>query len=604
MLTAGLLLVATVSTLTVQPAHPRPGDEVRVRYVPAGALATRSHLRLRFQFRRSTDLMLGPSAWATAPVNATSMTRSRDGAYVATFRFASDGDLALLAVTDSAESIVDRGSDGGWNVVARERSDAPGLRGMVALLWEQTQRNDWDNALLTARTITATYPSRPLGWYVRLFVEQSALGPVGAKPAFDSLKAGFAATDASLRAASSPDADDVASMMFLAQMADTSRVQYWRSRLIHDAPNHPLAVNERVMQLSRAGGDSSAMLDSLEAWFASGAAPASPLTGLGSRLALARGDWARSLRWMDRALATAWEREATLANAELQRGSRAVAKARLDSMIAEPTRWRMAEDVGDTRVAREARVRAAVAQLQGNFAQSLLSAGDTVAAMRAWNGALAANWQWATARRLGRVSLARHDTAQALRVLAPLVIDPASTSGFVDSVRALSPALASEAAWRAFRADARRELRLLLAKGQQPVTALSTARLATLGDSAASVVSLRGSGATVIAFWSRLCRASRDELGPLDQLRARMQDAQGRVIVATAEAASPELVSYVTPKAGKLAIYHDEFAELRRHFSSTGTPEYFVLDERGAAPFGKTNDLRMVGLQVAALGKE
>ncbi len=108
---------------------------------------------------------------------------------------------------------------------------------------------------------------------------------------------------------------------------------------------------------------------------------------------------------------------------------------------------------------------------------------------------------------------------------------------------------------------------------------------------------------TFIAFWSRFCGPSIEELPRLQETASQLSQLGVRTLAITDEAASPELAEFLDEQGLDLPIYHDVFKEAGLALKQYATPQYYVLDGRGRLRFENTS-LDAVRRQVRALERD
>jgi thiol-disulfide isomerase/thioredoxin len=77
---------------------------------------------------------------------------------------------------------------------------------------------------------------------------------------------------------------------------------------------------------------------------------------------------------------------------------------------------------------------------------------------------------------------------------------------------------------------------------------------------------------TFVAFWSRRCGPSLEELPALDHMAARLEREGIGVVTVTDERVSEELRRFLAAKGFSFPVYADVWRDASRAFSQWGTP--------------------------------
>ena len=90
---------------------------------------------------------------------------------------------------------------------------------------------------------------------------------------------------------------------------------------------------------------------------------------------------------------------------------------------------------------------------------------------------------------------------------------------------------------------------------------------------------------TLVAFWSRECGPSIEQIAKLDTT-ARALAARGmNTIAITDEVPSPTVRAFLQERKFGITPYFDVHGEAALAFNARGTPMYFVVDSRGITRF-------------------
>lgn len=105
---------------------------------------------------------------------------------------------------------------------------------------------------------------------------------------------------------------------------------------------------------------------------------------------------------------------------------------------------------------------------------------------------------------------------------------------------------------------------------------------------------------TVIAFWSRFCYPSLQQLSELQELSGLLEREDVRVLAITEEVPSSALTEFQQLRGFTVPVLHDVHNDAARAFQAWGTPVYYVVDGNGRVRFRRTT-LTEIPRQVMAL---
>jgi len=105
---------------------------------------------------------------------------------------------------------------------------------------------------------------------------------------------------------------------------------------------------------------------------------------------------------------------------------------------------------------------------------------------------------------------------------------------------------------------------------------------------------------TFVAFWSRRCGPSLEELPALERMTARLRRQGVGIVTVTDERMSEELQRFLVAKHLSFPVYGDVWRDASRAFNQWGTPSYFVVDASGQVRFAY-RDLKRTPAEVAVL---
>jgi peroxiredoxin len=575
-------------------AAPKAGDSVHVEYRSGPLLGSADRLRLRSRFRTAGDEPPDFTGQARYRV-AAHLTRGRDGLFRGVFHFPDSVVFAEFAVEDASGQRVDNHSGRLWDLVARDTSGRPRLDALLQRAHAFYER-DREVSLRTAQEATQLYPDSPEAvnlafWYEMELAGTSAADSVRSRyrPRFDSLHVTLG-QQASL---AQPVIETMARLA--SGLAADSAAAYWKARAIRQNPASFLAVWDRISAAQRAAKVPRELLRALDLLWDEEPRGREPLLLQGFMTARQIGGAEALHRWglrMDelrpdaRAFVTISYVESPGLREEAMRRLREEIRAEL---VMDDGRRQLLHDQDEAR-----RQRDGVLHLRLKALGEALAASERYAASRdTLEKAAALRWSTAVYRTLATVQLALGDSAAAVRASAYAAVDATNPAAFGDSVRRRFPGYATHARWTAWTKEARAELRdRVLAQGTSR-TVRGYVRLADGTGREHMLSDLLGDRPTIVAFWSRYCAPSIEELPKLQAAVQQLQRTGVRVVAITREPPSPELEAWLKAKSVRLPIYHDMHGDATRAFEPFGTPDTFVLDGRGVIRFehGGVEDL-------------
>jgi hypothetical protein len=203
-------------------------------------------------------------------------------------------------------------------------------------------------------------------------------------------------------------------------------------------------------------------------------------------------------------------------------------------------------------------------------------------------------WSASAYRTLANVRFRLGDTAGAAVSFAHVAADPGSSP---DTVQALRRHFTSRpdilAQWNQLVTAAQTDLhRDVLADAiHRPLR--GTVRLVGMDGRERTFADITRGNPAAVAFWSRWCSGSREFLPALTTSTARLRADGIPLIAITAEQVSPDLMKWMSDNHVQLDVYYDARGEARNAFAARGTPDQFVVDERGVIRFvgGTPDDL-------------
>lgn len=599
-------LPASRSSLRLHPGTPTAGSSIEAKYVADGRLADRDSVMMRGRlYPRSAH---SNAVGRPGPRTVAILRRTGERTFEGSFSLPDSVVYATFVVESPGGTVVDRRNRRGWELLVHDDEGGPVYEALAAKRRELMGRN-WTRALETARLATRLHPGEPEAWWIRWFMERGIAGP----EARDQLRGRFVTRlrsfEASVAALDDPSGDTLAVLMHYARSLDLeASASRWRKRLLDMAPFHPMAVQERAVEIgSRLWGQPDRLLAALDSVWTQAGPVHETLAEVGYQAALAHGGAEDLRRWGERLMhfgsgpGVALDVYAEWADRE---GLRPLALARIEELLSvlqsEPARNRgLFEDATEARRS-NARIRQRALTVAGALYRER---GDSVRALAALTRAASVKdvWNPSVFRRAADLLAATGDSARALELWARVAVDPATPASYRDSMRTmLGPE--RRPSWKSALGHARREME---------ETILGRASFRKLPDDIhlrdgegrrRSLSELTGNRVVFVAYWSRYCGYSLEDLPELARLAGRLEDEGVRVVAVTAEAETRELDQFLETRGlTELPVFHDVDRELARALEVWGTPRYALLDDRGRVAFER-NELDSVERRAAILG--
>jgi peroxiredoxin len=580
--------------LTFTPATPRAGTTVQVTYRAPTTLAGRDRLVLRARYRTPRDEAY---QWNTRQTIAAELKPEGGGLFRASLRLPDSVVYGAFALEDSDGRIVDSNGRRLWELLVHDREGRPTFDALKQRENDMMGRN-WEEGYATARQLAALYPDRVGSWSNLFFYEKYALGQSHLDSALDGHRARLKAFHDRLARRASLTGDDLGAMFWYAMdVGDSVREAFWRSRLEREAPTSPLAVQNRALAIgARAWKDKDsvrALVDLDRLWDEAGPAHGN-LVNMGWSMAQRVGDSAGLVRWADHYLVMNRRDSSWIATvftrfpALREEGMRRLRRHLQDLQTLNGSRRALERTVDEQRTVDAASAR----QILVALGDALVASGRTTAGLDTLKLAVREGWDVSLFRRVAEIERSSGDTAGALRLLALVAADPATEE--------LTGASVDSAAWARLLQEGRGEMRrrlldMAVRRGLPPAV-----RLEAAGGSAAPFDSLTRDRVTFVAFWSRHCGPSLEELPALQRLTARLRKQGVAIVTITDERVSDDLQRFLADQKLTFPVYADAWREASRAFSQWGTPSYFVLDSDGVVRF-EYQALDRVPVEVAAL---
>lgn len=580
--------------LTLRPKAPTPGATIHATYRPGGALEQHAPLVLRARYRTQHD-----RSYNHTLVTRTAAVLHRHGeTFSATFQLPDSVVYAVFAVEDTAADVVDDNYGQFWELIVSDSSGKALLSALDERAKDMMGRNA-EAGFTTARQMVRDYPNDLDSW-IWLHSFQSWLGWIDV----DSVRAMHAAKardfDRSLRARASVPDSLVGQMYWYASSlrTDSSVWIRWRNRLLRQAPSNSFAVQERLFKILHGLGQSHDTAIALIAfdslWTDAPEDRQGQVAGTAYGLSLAMNDPRPIRMWANRLAASAHSRLAQHRTARgiftdlAESGVPALRQEGLEGLRQELV-WLDQplpgmRQLGETRAGRRERVAEIRRTLLGSLGRALIEEGDRRAGLDTLALAASGGWDPDLFRTIGSARLAAGDTTGAVAMDALVAADPRTDSAFTRSIEPLVEYV-GERNWKAQLDSARTEfVRRMLA-----ASVLKSPRGAvTVVDTSGAkhqLSNLTQGHVAVVIFWSRFCGAAVQALPAIDLTAERLRQEGVQVASIVDEAWTSGLERFVRDKNLRMPVYSDLQGDAAKAFNNWGTPQYYVLDQRGRIRF-------------------
>ena len=584
----------TQGELTFTPATPHAGETVQVAYRAPTMLAGRDRIVLRARYRTPRD---GSYNGDTRQIVAAELTPAGDGWFRGSLRLPESVVYGALAVEDADGRHVDSHGSQLWELLVHDSLGRPTFDALSQREHDLMGRN-WEQGYKTARQVAALYPEHVSSWHTLLFYEQYVLGESQMDSALAGHRARLRAFDARLSAHAFLSPDDVGDMYWYAlNLRDTILEQRWRARLEREAPRSPFAAQNRAAaileQMARDKDSVRALADMDRLWNDVGTAHGN-VVNWGWRVAQVAADSAGLVRWASRYLSmnrgdSVWIATAFTHHAALRNEGMRLLRRELRGLETPNSARRALERTVDEQGVVDA---TGARQILVALGDALVAGGQRAAGLDTLKRAVREGWDVSLFRRVAQIQLSTGDTASAMRLLGLVAADPATE----DFTRPPS----DSAAWARLVQEGRGEMRRRLLDLATRRGLPENVRLQAASGGTVRFDTLTRGRVTVVAFWSRFCGPSKEELPALERLTARLHQQGVGIVTITEEPVSGDLRRFLTEQKLTFPVYSDAWREASRAFSQWGTPSYFVVDADGVVRF-EYRDLDRIPAEVAAL---
>ena len=573
------------SELRFNPPAPQPGDTVEVEYLSTGWLGSEERLYLRARYRSALDVQRNRGA---RQVKVAELVKRGRGRYRGTIALPDSAVYSVFAVEDSGARRVDSNGRRFWELLEHQH----GRPTRNALLQKQYDLMgvNWELAYATARVATELHPEDPFLWYSRQAFETALFGSFRRDSLRDVHRARFDELHSMFFNTVDLTGDQLSGMYWLGYgsvVADSAQVEYWRQRLITEAPNHPFAVQERAFDVIRRSSEIADGLQSFDSlWHDIGPSHAR-LARIGLDRAFQVRDETSMLTWLDRR--EALEPWSALNNSLRLLEIPAMRERALVRLRAElgrlTTQSRSVRDLDQTMREWEHESAARRRTILTAIGRGLVASDRVLEGLDTLRLAAEEGWDAGVFLNIAGIKMDLGDTLGALDMFSRVVVDPKTSRTVTDSLNLIGSRMIGVDTWTDAVRDAREMMygrTLRMATDRRVSLRL---RLDRSNGSGTTMLEEALNKVTVVAFWSRYCGPSVNQLMELQSVAQRLETQGVSVLAITEEEPSQDLADFLTKELTDLPVYHDSRGAARAALNSWGTPQYFVIDAKGRLRF-------------------
>lgn len=579
--------------LRFTPQLPAPGDSIHLEYRGA-RFGRESELDVRALLRTAED---ESPEWAARYGTVATLRRDRDGSYRGAFILPDSVVYGAFAVEDTSGAQVDTRGGRLWDLLVRDDSARPAFAAM-----RQQMRFHYGRAqevsLGIARELVRVHADDPRSWQLLLWYETQLAGPAGRDAVYERFRPRFAATHERLSAsvAVSPRLME-AMWQYAGNLGEDSAALYWSRRLAKEHPRAPEGAVQRYFALPSAIAPTARDSALEQLWRDVGGNHSEALAFNGFLNARGRSDTTGIRRWgmrLERIGPPWYGRSFVGYNMARMPGLEEEAAARLRAHIRE---FGQISDlhriVGETVAQHRQRIDMTRASALVELGHALAAMNRPEAALDTLELAAELAWKPAAFLEIAALNLQRHDTAAALLAAAYAAADGSVPTESAELRTRLGAV--PDTVWRYLVEEGRgvQRRKLLATSVDRPIKARvqikdSSGRERDLADV------VRGAP-TVVAFWSRYCLGSLEQLPELQRAVEQLVPTGARVVAITSEMPSPELTAWLKGKGYTFDVYHDYRNEAAAVLQPWATPDNLVLDARGRLRFQRVSTKDIVG---------
>lgn len=579
--------------LRFMPELPAPGDSIRVEY--RGARFGRdTELRLRALLRTAHD---EEPEWAARYGTVATLRRDRDDVYRGTVVLPESIVYGAFVVEDTTGEEVDTRGGRLWDVLIRDDRGRPAFDAMRQQLRFHYGRDE-QRSLPMARELVKVHSDNPESWRKLLWHEMKLVGAVGRADVHARHRRPFSEAHRRLRASSAIPPHVMATMWeYAAHLGEDSLATYWSRRLAAEHPRSPEGAIQRYFALPEKATPAARDSALEQIWRELSPTTGENIASIGFMRARTTSDTAGLRKWGERLerIAPPWNYRSfvgyTMARTpglEADGAERLRAHLREFGQVTDLHRV-IGENVQQHRQSLD-RTRASALVALGHA----LDAMDySAAALDTLELAVQLAWDASAYLKIAELKLRRGDSTAAARAAAYAYADgsvPAASTALRQRAGAIS-----DSTWLALvnegRAVQRRQL--LATSIDRPLTA--RARIKDSSGRERELADVVRGAPTVVAFWSRYCPGSIEQLPALQRAFEQLAPTGARVVAITAETPSPALTAWLKEKGYTFDVYHDSRHEAASVLQPWGTPDHLVLDATGRLRFQRVRAKDVVG---------
>jgi len=569
--------MADLSELRFEPERPERGATIEVSYRATSMFAGEDHLILRAHFRRPPDSSYNHNA--TCQV-VTELLPHGDHVYSGTFQLPDSVVYASFAVEDPSGQRVDSKGSALWELLAH-KGGKPEYEALDQRRKDWMGRS-WEVLLESAELASQDYPESVEALFTFWSIQQMALGEAGFESGQSARSARFSQLHERYSRDPSLSGDVLGYMYWISNfVVDSARYgEYWLERLLKEAPAHPLAVQQRVLDTERkSGADDAAKLAELEAlWNEVGPVrdflPQAAMTN-----ARRAGDSDAFLRWADRYEAmrpeVAWSVAVDLLDIPALREE---GIARLRRVLQAADNYDDSRRPLDVTVEQQLILEQRPRRLMlAELGEALVAVGRTEAGLDTLALAAADGWDPEVFQTIAEVKWELGDTAAALEMFSRVAVDPATKPQVIDSVTSMVRMAASAHEWSSALATARDEFTRRIRSQMTDRAITHDIMLRDASGKDRRLEELTAGKTTLLARWFHNCVSCVENwLGysELDWLRR----GDVTVLVLLSQAPSEEFRQRIAESAGSIPLLNDARGTAYRALNVFLMPNYVVLD--------------------------
>jgi hypothetical protein len=579
--------------LRFAPQLPAAGDSIQLEYRGA-RFGRAAELSVRALLRTADD---AAPDWAARYGTVARLRRARDGAYRGTFVLPDSVVYGAFAVEDTAGAQVDTRGGRLWDLLVRDDSMRPAFAAMRQQMRFHHGRAQ-EVSLAIARELVKVHADDPRSWQLLLWYETQLAGPAGRAVVYERFRPRFAAAHERLRATIAVPPRLMETMwLYAGNLGEDSAAHYWSRRLSREHPRAPEGAVQRYFALPSAIEPSARDSALEQLWRDVGASHSEALAFNGFMNARGRSDTAGIRRWGSRLerFGPPWYGRSLVGYSMARMpGLEWEAAARLRAHIREFDQTSdLHRIVGETVAQHRQRIDMTRASALVELGHALAAMNRPEAALDTLELAAELAWKPAAYLEIAALNLQRRDTAAALRAAAYAAADGSVPTESAE-LRARLGAVA-DSVWSSLVEEGRsvQRRKLLATSVDRPIRARvqikdSSGRERDLADV------VRGAP-TVVAFWSRYCIGSLEQLPELQRAMEQLVPTGARLVAITSEMPSPELTAWLKGKGYTFEVYHDYRHEAAAVLQPWATPDNLVLDARGRLRFQRVSTKDVVG---------